>query len=484
MKKKSIIILLIILFSIALTPKTFPNDFYTAIRCGHEIMEKGVHANGVYTWHEGLKFINIRWLFDIILTLIHDNFGNFAIYMFNMILVFLYSITAYVYARKKNYNILFSFLVSFIFLLLMRYIVTVRAQSISYLLFLYEYFLIDKLGKTGKNRYIVLLFIISVLVANLHGSMFIICLIIYLPYLAEALANKAGIKDTKKIEVQENKHFKKLILAFILSIIGGFCNPNFEMPLVYLIKTLSHKEHFTIITELKDLSILNSVHYVCFIAMVVIMLIVTDKKVRLKDILFFLGFFILTLGAIRMGALLVITCFFWIIDLVYDFVIIKNDFKIENKYLRLFIIICIMLLIVFYSVNLIVDNAFKHYMNPEVFPIDAANYILSNLDYKNIRIYNAFNVGAYLEMMEIPTFIDSRPEIYTKAFNDTEIFSDYALFTTDNLDYYYFFKKYDFTHILVENGFFMNRYFDRDEHLDKIYQDDSFIIYEVINKYE
>lgn len=483
MKKRTIILIIVlIIFSIAVTPKAFENDLFTAIRCGNEIMQNGLHANGAYVWHEGIEFDNIRWLFDLIVTLIHNNFGNFALYVLNIIFVFLYVITTYIYSRKKGYSELYSFFAAIVFMILFRQLVSLRAQIMSYLLVVFEYFILEALDKNGKNIYIFLLFIISILIANLHGSMFIFYLIMFLPYIAEGLLHKLKIRDTKKIEIGDNKHYRKILLAFLVSIIGGFINPNFEAPFVYLIRTSFNISYLSIITELKPLNISNSTTYICWIAIIVMTIIVTDKKIRLKNIFYFLGFLTLTLSAVRMGAFLVISTFFWVSDLFHDY-ITKNELNIGNKHLKTFIIVSIILIIVLLSVASIIEKMFKRYIDTDVFPVDVANYILTNLDYKNIRIYNSFNTGSYLEMMEIPAFIDSRPEMYTKSFNNTDLFKDYVLLTSGKKSYREIFKTYDITHVLMEKDNFLNKSMEYDDHLKIIYQDDIFVLYEVVEKY-
>ena len=273
-----------------------------------------------------------------------------------------------------------------------------------------------------------------------------------------------------------------MLLAFLVSIIGGFINPNFEAPFVYLIRTSFNISYLSIITELKPLNISNSTTYICWIAIIVMTIIVTDKKIRLKNILYFLGFLTLTLSAVRMGAFLVISTFFWVSDLFHDY-ITKNELNIENKHLKTFIIVSIILIIVLLSAASIIEKMFKRYIDTDVFPVDAANYILTNLDYKNMRIYNSFNTGSFLEMMEIPAFIDSRPEMYTKSFNNTNLFKDYVSLTSGKISYREIFKTYDITHVLMEKDNFLNKSMEYDDHLKVIYQDDIFVLYEVVEKY-
>ena len=85
-----------------------------------------------------------------------------------------------------------------------------------------------------------------------------------------------------------------------------------------------------------------------------------------------------------------------------------------------------------------------HFVNEKSYPVDAANYILENIDIENMRLFNEYNYGSYLLFRGIPVFIDSRADLYAPEFNGTKnekgkwegrnIFSDYI--------YYYLFYEF------------------------------------------
>ena len=68
-------------------------------------------------------------------------------------------------------------------------------------------------------------------------------------------------------------------------------------------------------------------------------------------------------------------------------------------------------------INNIIDKLNDDYVETKVYPVDATEYILNNLEVNDMRIYNSFNFGSYLEFKGIPVFIDSRSGIYTEEFN-------------------------------------------------------------------
>ena len=82
---------------------------------------------------------------------------------------------------------------------------------------------------------------------------------------------------------------------------------------------------------------------------------------------------------------------------------------------------------------------------------------------------------------DIPVFIDSRADLYTKQFNGQEddIFDDYEYI---NLNYQNMFQKYNITHVLLQkkdNDLYKN--IQRESNFQKLYEDDYFVIYKRTN---
>ena len=67
--------------------------------------------------------------------------------------------------------------------------------------------------------------------------------------------------------------------------------------------------------------------------------------------------------------------------------------------------------------------------------------------------------------------------------NNTNLFKDYVSLTSGKISYREIFKTYDITHVLMEKDNFLNKSMEYDDHLKVIYQDDIFVLYEVVEKY-
>ena len=127
------------------------------------------------------------------------------------------------------------------------------------------------------------------------------------------------------------------------------------------------------------------------------------------------------------------------------------------------------------------------FVNEKTYPVEAANYILENLDLENMHLFNEYNYGSYLLYRGIPVFIDSRADLYAPEFNGTknkdgkyegrDIFTDYI--NTSNGSKYYedTFEKYDVTHVILRKNTKLKMLLSKDKNYNEIYQDDNFIIY-------
>ena len=121
------------------------------------------------------------------------------------------------------------------------------------------------------------------------------------------------------------------------------------------------------------------------------------------------------------------------------------------------------------------------YISESSYPVQAAEWILENLDVNEIKLYNDYNFGSYLLYKDIPVFIDSRCDLYTPEFNEgVDIFNDFintSSLSTKNLEG--IFDKYGFTHFIVKKTTKITIYLDaKPDIYNKIYTDDYFYIYE------
>ena len=126
------------------------------------------------------------------------------------------------------------------------------------------------------------------------------------------------------------------------------------------------------------------------------------------------------------------------------------------------------------------------YVDSRTYPVAASEWILNNLDVKNIKLYNEYNYGSYLLFKGIPVFIDSRADLYAPEFNTKtgdkkdgkDIFTDALNIAGLAVDYNSKFSEYGVTHIITYGNSKLSMIMADDKGYKLLYQDDSFKIYE------
>ena len=105
-----------------------------------------------------------------------------------------------------------------------------------------------------------------------------------------------------------------------------------------------------------------------------------------------------------------------------------------------------------------------------------------NLDMKEIKLYNEYDFGSYLIYRDIPVFIDSRSDLYTKPFNHkTDIF-DECMKITEN--YGRIFNKYNITHILIYKDTELNQILAASPNYELVHKEGRFMLYKYLSTEE
>ena len=491
MKKEKIIniilISLLILFTIGNVEVKFQNDTFFDIPIGKYVLENGIDMMDHFTWHTDLTYTYSHWLFGIVEAVLYDVFGFTGIYIMVLLIASITSITIFIILNKMGNNKILSFLITISAVCIGAHAFAARAQIITFLLFIIEFYCIEKLVETNKNIYSVILIIIPIIIANVHASVWIISFIFYLPYIAEfmiwfAMNKLKMIKQDGKIIIQK-RNIKKLLITMIINTFTGLITPLGNVPYMFMYNNITGLSSEYIL-ELQPMQLINQYSILFLISMYIGILTFTKTKLKLTDGIYMLGFTLMSLAVVRsvfylifIGAIvlarLLTECFEQ-----YDVKIFERiEKEILNKKKNTIIFTVIILLISLYGVF---KQMPKEFVDVTGYPVQATEYILENVDINNMRIYNGFNYGSYLELKGIPAFMDSRSEVYCEEFNDTTILKDVMNLERGIVSYKDIFKKYDITHVLVPTTHVVNVYIEYDEEYKIIYQDDVFILYERI----
>lgn len=476
----------LMILTILLVNKTLQNDTFFTIPTGNYIIKNGVNDVEPFTWHENLKFTKLRWAFDVCVAFVYNNLGFNGIYAFTLVIAELIALAIFTTISIKNNNKIVAFSVTLFAMVTLSSYITCRAQIVSYLLFALEMYSIQKLMDTGKKRYSIYLIAISYLILCFHSSVWLSYFFFYIPYIVEGLIVKLGInkifENPGKI-VMEDRKFKPLFITMGIALLCGFCTPLGLSPFTYMPRVLGGLSS-QIIMELQPTSFERNTSIVILLISLFAVLGTTKAKVKLTDLFFILGFLLMSKLAIRNVGIAIVAMSIPFANIICSMITAYNKEEvfefaegIMGKITSMIIMVLVCILILVTNYKKIKDQ--QYYTEAE-YPIGAAEYIKNNLDLDSIRIYNQFNYGSYLEFCGIPSFMDSRSEIYCKEFNDVTILEDFKNVDISNtMQMDELVEKYDITHIVEYARATSIQNLDSNPNYTEVYRDIYFVIFEV-----
>jgi hypothetical protein len=363
--------------------------------------------------------------------------------------------------------------------------VTARAQVLSYIIFLFEIYFIEMLIKSGKKRYIIYLMVMSLLLANIHATIWLFYFVLFLPFLGEhviyLVVNKFEISVNNKLIINRINNIKLLIIGFIGSFIMGIFSPS-RICYTYVFKImLGDSQSF--IQEHLPLVVIQNPLFIVIVLVLLLILIFSNTKIKLKELFMIGGLVLMSLISIRHILL------FYLIGMLYISIICMrylNDKNDKTLDILLSLIVKKKLIYILYFIVVLVlgysrfnYNYNQSYINEEDYPVKAVKYIKNNINLEKFRIYNDYNFGSYLMLNDIPVFIDSRCDLYLKEFNNKlDIFDD-AMDLYSNYNYDKFFKKYNVNYVLVSNKTILFKFLNKDNNYIKEYDDKYFTLFKL-----
>lgn len=499
--KKIFIITFVICISILaifLVKKTLQNDTFYTIKIGKLILENGIDMKDHFSFHSNLPYTYPHWLYDVFIYLIYLIGGYTGIYISSIVLFLILIYFLFFALYKITNHLSISAFSTFIATLSLSGFVTARAQLVSFILFALEVYFIEMFLKNGKKKYLLFLLLISLAICNIHLAVWPFYFIIFLPYFAEYILslivnkkkdNKFTLFLKKRFDLDVNSNIKYLFLIMLLSIFTGLITPLKGTPYTYMIKTMMGNSQ-KYIAEHQMITWSSSPFVIIMIFEVYFLSLFT--RVKIRDLFMITGLTIMAVTSIRhisLLALVGIFCFARVFTLYF----INNNLIIDNTIINFMSrkksVICTVLVTIMMAGGIYFIQGIKNpdYIDTKTYPVLATEYIKDNLDYKNIRLFNEYNFGSYLLLNDIPVFIDSRADLYTKEFSglDYDIFDDYKSITKD---YQKVLKFYDISHLLIYKQYPGEKELSTfyiilkdNSNYNLLYEDDNFALFEKIN---
>jgi hypothetical protein len=486
----------IVVLCISFTVRSFQNDTFYIIKLGDYIVHNGIDMMDHFSFISGLSYSYPHWLYDVFIYYIYSLFGYMGIYISNIIFFILLVLSIYYISLRVIRNEFISSFNSILSIILLYGFITARSQIVSMILFIWEVYFIIRLCESGNKWYSFGLIIISLLLANIHATIWPMYFILYLPFIFEYLIyfikGKIGRKKFKgvklgidgvvdKLIILDNKYIKVLIITLIISLFMGILSPS-KICYSYVFKIMMGNSQ-SYIAEHSPLVVLYNPVFIGVVMLLFMVLIFTKVKIKLSDICMILGLIFMSISSTRHISLFYLIGLLFIWRLCSNFIYLSKDRTLDilvnvicNKYIYILLIFIVLVCGYFKFI----DNSRDDFIRDSEYPVGAVDYIKNNIDIYNVRIFNNYNYGSYLLFNDIPVFIDSRSDLYMDEFNEMEydIFDDYMDIV---FNYEKKFIYYDIDYVLeyVDNELSLILY--RDSNYRVVYEDEYFVLFERVS---
>lgn len=437
-------------------------DIWFILSYGKYILKNGLPHHDILSMHNNFSLVVQQWLSDIIYYFSYKLLGGVGIYILvfllnSLILYFLYKLSMVISKKKVFSSVITS---SIIDILLMTYFVTPRPQMFTFLIFIILLYILEKyLQKESKIIWFIP--ILSLLLVNLHASMWPCLFILMLPYLVEFSYNYLKKKDKKVF---------KLLQVIFFSIIVGFLNPYGLKAMTYSLTSYGVDTINKMVMEMSPFTlkgVLAPTNYIVlslFFGLLACMFI--KKKYLPHQVLLMLGIFYMVLCNFRNVTLFYI-CVLPFLSIYLPFSDGKSKFIPKKNYIV--VIICLLILIDYNTV----DGKYN-LVNPNKKIIE---YLDKNAK-KDIKLYANNDNGSYYELSGYHPYMDGRVEVFIKANNHKEdIMLEYYNMSFGILDVEKFLDKYKFTHLVVDKNEMLYNYLENNENYQKAVTIDETYLY-------
>ena len=416
--------------------------------------------------------------------LLYNSFGFTGIYILVIIVSVLISIMLFNNLIKEKNNIFLSLIIALLSIYWSKFAFVARNQIFSFLIFELEIYCLIGLLEYGKKRYFYFLIILAFLLVLFHDTLYFLFFVMMLPYLADVLVSKIfDLKNSYRFKNSNLKNVKYLIILFIILIPIGFCTPILGSSYTNMINCMNGIST-EFINELKTVEIIDNIPLATITFLTIGLLGFTKAKFKLKDILFTFGLIIFAMMARRNLFFLYLIGTIFLSNIITECIntyIGKEKVcywceKIVNSKYIITVIFCFISIISIYNFSYEFP---KKYVSDYIYPRDATKWLLNNVDCENMKLWNDFSWGGYLEFNGIKVFVDSRTGMYTEQENkDCTVLKDWYNVNDQKVDYNSILKKYSITHIMIPSYNELNDSLEKDDNYNLIYHDSVAVIYE------
>lgn len=491
----------LLMLTICLIKPWFQNDTYYVIKLGEQILDNGIDLSDHWAWSAQLTNTYPHFLLNIIFGVIFRAFGLTGIYTFVLAAGYAFALSLY-YMMEKVYDNAVSekgtslypvvgMIVCVVVITVFPTFISARSQVLSYPLWLWEAWFIIRFLNTAHKRYAVGIIVIAWLCALIHATAWYFTFILFIPFFATIYLTRLGkflssressfgsVLQTDRLILSNDKECKNakwLWIVMLLSYATGLLTPTL---LCYTsIFKASSGATVKYISEHQPL-VLADMKYVLVSLLVLIALFVASKaKCRLDLLFLFIGTFVMSASSKRHVGLLVFIGWYAVFYLLFSALqTIPSDFRERISTTVIPVLTTLVLAVWGFTCNNITD--FCYYDGAFVCD-DAIDYLEENYDVQDLRLFNDYSYGAYMLFRDVPVFIDSRVNEYTKEYDPTlerDVLNDYLSVALLQDDWREVIEYYDFDGYYIPKDSALYEILLQDPDVEPVWENDSMVIF-------
>lgn len=439
------------------------DDFWWHVRAGQWICEHhAVPEKGIFSWYalqENLDWFAHEWLSEVILYGAEKIAGEYVHLFYTLPCVIFIFVLLYLHNwHEALQNYLFFIVWSLAGVYFIGMVAMPRPHMLGLCFFTVYLLILESIEKQKGKWYYAVPFL-SCLWANCHGGS------VNLIYILPVFYILSGWKKIDFLRIYTKKYTKKQMKLYgycILSGIVGICiNPRGLGLLVY--PYTYSKDSTKYIQEWMAPNFKSNMDIFVLIICIVMVWILTKKKLDGKMLMLVGAFLVLTLEGIRFVAWL------YIAASVFLFPYIKKVPKLrKNRFLHMFLLFVSVILMVAVPFNKIEKEISMELVE-----------VVKRETYQNM--YNSYNLGDCLIYEGIDVFFDGRSDLY---YPDGSLEDGFQLDFLDSFDKEKkrIIKKYGFDFFVTRTGSGLDDFLKRHEKkYEMLYRDRESVVYKEKN---
>ena len=264
------------------------NDIWFLLNTGKYVVNNGFPITEPFTIHSNFSFIVQQWLTDVIFYFIHHLFGGWGLFILTMLLFLLilfisYKLCMLVSENRMHLSVLLSSIMGFLYTL---FYVRSRPQMFDFIIFLSLFYCLETYIRKKNTKYLYILPVLSILLINLHASVWFLLFLFTLPYLIDTYSFKILCFRSEKYER------KPLLLAIFFMFISGLINPYGIDSIAYIFTSYNSVYINNTVNEMKA-PIINTAQglfiYTTIFLVLLIFMCNKKKEIKVRYFLLFLG---------------------------------------------------------------------------------------------------------------------------------------------------------------------------------------------------